>query len=340
MPLIRISLAFVFMCAGHLAVVRGQDKPRQAATTVAEADADFAFQGEYVGKLGGKEPQDWGVQLIALGDGKFRLVGYPGGLPGAGFSPEGDRKTVELEAARQDGRVVFETTKEDLRIEGVIENGVLSIRAGSDRDLGSLKKVQRKSPTLGKPAPEGAVVLFDGSGTQHFRNARMTDTGLLMQGTTSIPTFQDFTLHLEFQLSYMPHARGQGRSNSGSYMQGRYEVQILDSFGLSGEHNECGGIYSVAAPRVNMCLPPLSWQTYDVEFRAARFDTDGSKTENARMTVHHNGVLVHDNVEVDHATTAAPLKEGPQPGPLYLQDHGNPVRFRNIWVVPKSSSAS
>jgi hypothetical protein len=86
-----------------------------------------------------------------------------------------------------------------------------------------------------------------------------------------------------------------------------------------------------------MCLPPLSWQTYDVEFRAARFDANGKKTENARMTVRHNGVLVHENVDVDHATTAAPVKEGPEPGPIYLQDHGNPVRFRNTWVVPTAS---
>ena len=133
----------------------------------------------------------------------------------------------------------------------------------------------------------------------------------------------------------MPAARGQGRANSGCYMQGRYEVQILDSFGLSGENNECGGIYTIAKPSVNMCLPPLTWQTYDVDYTAAKFDADKKKTANAKLTVRHNGVLIHENVELPKGTTAAPVAEGPEPGPIYIQDHGNPIRFRNIWLVEK-----
>jgi len=111
-------------------------------------------------------------------------------------------------------------------------------------------------------------------------------------------------------------------------------VQILDSFGLDGEDNECGGIYKIARPRVNMCYPPLAWQTYDVDYTAARYE-NGRKVANARITVKHNGVLIHENVELPHATTAAPVAEGPDPGPIYLQDHGNPVRFRNIWLIEK-----
>jgi hypothetical protein len=118
-------------------------------------------------------------------------------------------------------------------------------------------------------------------------------------------------------------------------MQGRYEVQILDSFGLSGEHNECGGIYSVKKPDVNMCLPPLSWQTYDIDFTAAKFDAAGKKLANARMTVKHNGTLIHKDVEVPKRTTASPLAEGRENGPIYIQNHGNPLRYRNIWVIPK-----
>jgi hypothetical protein len=132
----------------------------------------------------------------------------------------------------------------------------------------------------------------------------------------------------------MPHARGQARGNSGIYLQGRYEVQMLDSFGLVGEHNECGGIYTIAKPKVNMCYPPLTWQTYDIDYTAAEYD-GAKKSKNARVTVKHNGVTIHDNIELTHATTASPLKEGPEPGPVYLQDHGNPVRYRNIWVVEK-----
>ena len=140
----------------------------------------------------------------------------------------------------------------------------------------------------------------------------MTDDKLLMQGVTSKQKFQDCTVHLEFQLSYMPYARGQGRANSGCYLQSRYEVQILDSFGLDGKNNECGGLYTIKDPDVNMCLPPLVWQTYDIDYTAAKFDGD-KKTTNARITVKHNGVTVQDNVELPKATTAAPLKEGPEP---------------------------
>jgi hypothetical protein len=176
-------------------------------------------------------------------------------------------------------------------------------------------------------------VLFDGSTADKFEGGRMTEDGLLMEGATSKQKFQSFRLHLEFRLPFQPFDRGQGRGNSGFYAQGRYEVQILDSFGLKGEDNECGGIYRVARPAVNMCYPPLAWQTYDVEFTAARFK-DGKKVANARMTVRHNGVVIHEDVEIPATTVAAPVgREGPEPGPVYLQDHGNPVRFRNIWVV-------
>ena len=158
----------------------------------------------------------------------------------------------------------------------------------------------------------------------------MTEDGLLMEGATSKRTFQSFTLHMEFRSPFRPDASGQKRGNSGFYAQGRYEVQILDSFGLEGLQNECGGIYSIGPPKVNMCFPPLSWQTYDVEFTAAEYK-DGEKVEHAVMTVRHNGVLIHENQELDHATTAAPLDEGPEPGPVFFQNHGNPVRFRNVW---------
>jgi hypothetical protein len=306
------------------------DPLKQAALTAAQAGQDFEIQGEYSGTLATDDGDlKFGVQVIALGDGSFRAVAYPGGLPGDGWSGE-DRHEVDGEL--EGTEAVFDG--ENGR--GVIRNGELIVEGPDGRELGRLKKVARKSPTLGKKPLAGAVVLFDGEKkVNRFPGAKVAEDGLLVQGATSEPRFQDFTLHLEFLLSFMPQARGQARANSGCYMQGRYEVQILDSFGLEGKHNECAGIYEVKAPSVNMCFPPLSWQTYDVEFTAPRFDENGKKTSNARMTVRHNGVLVHENVEVPGPTRAAPNKEGSEPGPIFLQDHGNPIRFRNVWVLEK-----
>src|SRR5690606_9010442 len=151
--------------------------------------------------------------------------------------------------------------------------------------------------------------LFDGTNTDRWKDAKTSDDGLLMPGTTSIETFGDHRLHIEFRLPYQPEDRGQARGNSGIYLQGRYEVQMRDSFGLEGKDNECGGIYSVSAPSINMCLPPLAWQTYDIDFTAAKYDQDGKLQSNPRITVRHNGVVIHDNVELpgERNTTAAPV---------------------------------
>jgi hypothetical protein len=297
-----------------------------AAADPSKVDADYAIQGEYEGELDGRKR---GVQVVALGDGAFDIVGYRGGLPGAGW--DGDLDGVVRGTGQRDGKTAV------FRAEGytaAVENGAMKVRDATT-ELGILKRVERTSPTLGAKPPPGAVVLFDGTNTDAWKTARMTPDGLLMQGAITKQQFQDFTVHVEFRTSYQPKARGQGRGNSGVYAQGRYEVQVLDSFGLKGEHNECGGIYSVRAPDVNMCLPPLQWQTYDIEFTAARFDAAGKKMKNARLTVKHNGVLVHSAAEADHSTAAAEFPEGPAPGPITLQDHGNPVRYRNVWVVAK-----
>lgn len=155
-------------------------------------------------------------------------------------------------------------------------------------------------------------------------------------GTGSIITkkkFTDFKLHLEFRTPFMPEARGQGRANSGVYLQGRYEIQILDSYGLAGRDNECGGIYKVAEPRVNMCAPPMQWQTYDFTFHAPRFDDSGDKRSDACVTTFHNGVKIHDRVKIPNPTGGAVDDNVTEPGGIYLQDHGNPVQFRNIWLV-------
>ena len=152
-------------------------------------------------------------------------------------------------------------------------------------------------------------------------------------GIVSKHAFKDHTLHVEFRTPFMPEAEGQGRGNSGVYLQGRYEVQILDSYGLKGETNECGGIYQVAVPRVNMAAPPLQWQTYDITFKAPRFDENGVKTKDAQITVLHNGVMIHKNQSIPFPTAANIGGDIREAQGLHLQDHGNPVQFRNIWAI-------
>jgi len=347
-----------------------QEDPRIAYTDPAAAPTDFKIQGEYLGKVQMDMPTPFGVQIVALGGGKFLAVGYFGGLPGeewrqASVEAEGrlEGEIVEFPDPQGEGKGIWKngglpgeewrqaSVEAEGRLEGEIvefpdpqgegkgiwKNGELIIQNSAGEEIGRLAKIERKSPTLGQKPPEGAIVLFDGTSLDEWEKGRMTPDGLLMEGAVSKRRFRDFFIHIEFCTPFQPYARGQARGNSGFYAQGRYEVQILDSFGLLPQKNDCGAIYGVAAPRVNMCLPPLSWQTYDIEFRAARFDENGKKIENARMTVRHNGVLIHDNVEIPGPTRAALIAtESPEPGPVYLQDHGNPVRFRNIWVIERN----
>jgi len=296
----------------------------KVATTLAEADDDYAYQGEYAGC-------GYGLQVIALGDGKFDGVLYHGGLPGAGWYG-GDKSHFSGE--READRIVMAGEPLSLKVRG--EYAELLWRGSH---AGFLMKTHRTSRTTHLPPPSCAKVLFDGSSVDAFANGKLTPEGWLSAGTATKDKFTDFRLHLEFRLPHKPHARGQGRGNSGVYLQRRYEVQVLDSFGLEGEPNECGGLYRQKAPDVNMCLPPLAWQTYDIYFRAARFDADGKKTEPARITVLHNGYPIHDDYQLT-GKTGAGRKEEPTPGEIYLQDHGNPVAFRNIWIVEGEQAAS
>ena len=158
-------------------------------------------------------------------------------------------------------------------------------------------------------------------------------------GIISKQAFMDQRVHVEFRTPFMPEAREQARGNSGVYLQGRYEVQILDSYGLEGAWNECGGLYKIAAPKVNMAAPPLQWQSYDIEFYAPLFDAAGKQIKEAAITVRHNGVLIHEQQAFPAPTTASIGGDIRKPGGLYLQDHGNPVWFRNVWVQPIEADA-
>jgi hypothetical protein len=314
-------------------------------------DPDFTLQGEYASPKDSKEEGVLGAQVVALGAGHFRLVRYPGGLPRAGW----DGKHMQVfRGDAHDGTVQFKIAgdEEELTLSGGKLRSSMS---------GEAVRVERTSPTEGAKPPAGATVLFDGTKASLTRWVKGSlDGELLKEGTQTAADFGSFKLHIEFRVPFKPDTPvgNQDRGNSGVYIYDRYEVQVIDSFGLQYFHQPAdqwakaftadfgikppsdrvqwvGALYHQKGPDVNMAFPPLAWQTYDIDFTAAKFDADRKKTANARITVLHNGVKIQDNVELPHGTGAAASRPELAKGPIVLQEHHNPVRYRNIWIVPK-----
>ncbi len=320
-------------------VIVAQDKnekpkalPRIAINDPAKLkdDADFVMQGEYVGGGGeGADKVKLGAQVIAKGDGNFDVALYKGGLPGNGWD---GILMLPAKGVRKDGAVEI---REGDKVISTLKEGVI---VNTDSKGLPLQKVARTSTTIDAKPPEGAVVLYGKAGDEANwvggKLVELSDGKFLNTGIKSKQAFGSFNAHVEFRLPWMPNSRGQGRGNSGVYLQDRYEVQVLDSFGLKGENNECGGVYTQYKPLVNMCYPPMVWQTYDIDFTQAEFDADGKKTKPARLTMLHNGVKIHANVELK-GPTGGGQPETAKPGPFQLQNHGDPIVYRNIWVVEK-----
>lgn len=331
--LIRVSLVATLALVGLDAGAAKKAKNPKANLTwtdpikATEEDPDFSVQGEY-GR--DRADQPWAAQVVALGDGAFDGYLLEGGLPGLGW--DRSKRRIKM-SGKRDGDTIYLSTKDQV-YRASIRKGLLLAHEYGDT-IARLRRIQRKSPTLGALPPKGAIVLFDGKSADEWNKGKVVDGLLANNDITTKRTFGSYHLHLEFRTPYKPFARGQGRGNSGVYHQGRFETQVLDAFGLEGRMNETGGIYSIAHPRINMCLPPLSWQTYDVDFIAAQFDKNGQLTKNAFMTVKLNGVEIHKSQELKKATTAARTKGLQGKGPIYIQHHGNPVFYRNIWIVEK-----
>lgn len=314
-------------------------RPGHAASVedVFPAEPD-PLMGNYVGRWSAEEDVDPDVcaQVIPLGRNRYHVV------IAAKLNFRCPPK-AEADVEAKDGKILFNANG----IKGACDGKTFNGGRTTGNKTFTMNKVELKSPTEGKAPPPGAVVLFDGNGFGALTDTlgwKVTDDGILLATPLSgyirsKENYGDCQLHVEFRLSYMPIARGQARSNSGVFLNDVYEVQVLDSFGLPGYYDECGALYKVAAPMVNACYPPLAWQTYDITYRAARYDADGKLLEYPRMTVYHNGILIHKDQEIPQQTSwkevdrLAPPPNGP--GPFKLQGHGNYVQYRNIWIVPE-----
>jgi hypothetical protein len=208
----------------------------------------------------------------------------------------------------------------------------------------------KKEPKPKKP-PRGATILFGGKSTEawvHRGNGEPCAWEITSEGNLKVTAgkpdilskekWGDFDLHLEFKIPLMPDKKGQERGNSGVYLHGLYEIQILDAYNNETyKYGGCGAIYEQKDPDKNACKPPEEWQTYDIQFRAPRFGADGKITEKPVVSVVWNGVKVHDKVEINHPTRASLDTPPAAEGPIMLQNHGTPVQYRNIWLVPKKS---
>ncbi|MBK1875997.1 3-keto-disaccharide hydrolase [Pelagicoccus mobilis] len=310
LPKILVSLSFAALAA-TLSAKPAPTPTWTDASTAAKEHPGFDYLGEY--KKGKTALQ------VVPAEGRFYLSIYRGGLPGAGW--DGGRikhEWVELDAIKA-------------RLKG-------------------FKKVDRSSRLDFPKAPKGAITLFDGTSVEEWGNGKIKN-GLLQAGTKSRRQFKDFKLHLEFMVPYKPELplSHPDRGNSGVFALGAYEVQVADTFGLDESpeawkdikqikkpNTWCGSVYGLNTQNVNMCLPPLSWQSLDIEFTAARFEGE-KKISSARISVWQNGVLIHDDFVLPSGTGGGP--RGPRPevaqGPILIQNHHNPTQYRNIWVIEK-----
>jgi hypothetical protein len=326
-------------------------KPARPETKPAYKEAVDHVMGEYVGTYVRGEEDDGPLKVeakvIGLKDRTYRVVITSQPIERAKL-----RFGLILDGKAEKDHVALVTPPGARRAwRGSIRGRRLIARpvAVSPEEEVDLEFTTRRSPTEGQRPPEGAVVLLPygphrPTGLDEWTNKswRALPDGSVEVGKGDQRTVRkpgSMRLHLEFRVPYEPHRRGQGRGNSGVYIHDRYEVQVLDSFGLDSKSNDCGAIYRIAAPKVNACLPPGRWQTYDITFHAAKFDEGGKLTAPPRITVLHNGVVIHADQVIARPTGGARGRKHVRQAPLRLQDHGNKVRYRNIWYVDLDAAA-
>lgn len=349
MKLQQMALITIILLAAHAAL----------------AETTPPFMGDWQGEFapGVKiKPRSLVAQVVARGSDSYKIV----------FLEKFDARCEPyaiVEGKLNGGALVFDQdgwsgrfADGELTGEGVVWDPELDVdNSGAFR----LKPVTRLSPRLEAKPKKGAVVLFDGGGLDQWetisRSGQVSPASWeVIDGVLRVkpefgnhkigsslvakPYFSDFTMHLEFRLPLYPDRRGQRRGNSGVMIEDFefYEIQILDCYSRPGYYNETGGVYKKAAPKVNMCSPPLQWQSYDITFRSATFDDEGHLKTPPRLTVDHNGVLIHKQLDLPYSDRAVANRnknpDAKKVGRIKLQDHGYPVEFRNIWIADASGS--
>lgn len=291
------------------------------APLAAPPEADV--QGLYEGTLKDAKLE---ARVVAMGKDAYKI-----------YIHEGKARKAELDGKAEGDAVAFKS--KDGEWTASWSTGALKGTGPGGAAL-EAKRVQRKPPSLGKAPPAGAIVILDGktwdniSPTRTPEEWKLGDDGSIQITKGDVRSKQQFEgsfdHHVEFMCPLMPAARGQGRGNSGCFMPNGDEVQVLDSFGMETyKGGGCGGLYNYKDPDAFdvfslASLPPLEWQTYDIEYRVEK--ADGKLVGKPKITVWHNGIKIHDNAE---------LKNPAKKGDVHWQDHGNPVRYRNIWLLPK-----
>ncbi|MEO0454399.1 MAG: DUF1080 domain-containing protein [Verrucomicrobiota bacterium] len=298
---IRIVL-FVLLSVQLFAGSEQPDPSPDLVKAATKARPHFPLVGEYVSDHGA-------LQANMLTDGSFLVAEYQKGLPGAGW----------------DQSPIAHSKKSAEELKAI---------------LGAYEMVERVSPTMGKKAPPGALLQFPND----FSNV---EAGLMKAGAKSTKSVGSFSMHLEFLMPFMGSRvlSSAKRGNSGIYIYKVYEVQIMDTFALDYQQPEnnaiplesetyrwCGSLYKKKVPDVNMTFPPLRWQTYDIDFLAPQFEGE-KKVSNARITVRHNGVLIHDDVELEQGTGLGANRKEMAKGSILFQKHGSPILFRNVWAI-------
>ncbi len=303
----------------------------------AAAPAVESVQGLYEGaRTDSSGSHKFEARVVALGKGAYKVFIREAGQDGAVTKAELDGKT-EGEA------VTFSGASGDNAWKASYAKGTIKGTCGKGGKV-EMKRIERVSPTMGTKSPAGAVVMIDGKNFDEVvakpgKDGKVpkwqvaADGGVLIAkgGIRSKQSFGgSFKMHVEFKVPLRAEGRSQGRGNSGCFMPNGDEVQVLDSFGMTTyKGGGCGGLYKYKDPDAFDAFslasaPPQQWQTYDIEYTVE--SKDSKPTGKPVITVFHNGIKIHDKVQ---------LRRNAKAGPFQFQDHGNPVQYRNLWVLPK-----